>query len=73
MKLKTLAVAVAVFVGVLSQSAFAAVDPGFGTAMTSIATDVLAYMVAALPLIAGIFGFGIAVKFGLGLIKKVAH
>ena len=62
-----------VVAGALSQSAFAAVDPGFGTAMTTIAADVLSYMVAALPLIAGIFGFGIAVKFGLGLIKKVAH
>jgi hypothetical protein len=52
--------------------AFAAVDPAFATGMTTITGDVLAYMAAAFPLIAGVFGFAIAVRFGVGLIKRLA-
>ncbi|MEQ1595818.1 MAG: hypothetical protein ABL985_12040 [Casimicrobium sp.] len=52
--------------------AFAAVDPGFATSMTAITGDVLAYMVAALPLVAGVFGFSLAVRFGTGLIRRMA-
>lgn len=56
----------------ITSPAFAAVDPAFTTGMTSIVTDVIAYMASAFPLIAGVFGFAIAVRFGVSLIKRLA-